>query len=67
MMIITECYIKIKRRISIHHLFSGSYKMEEGVSEPDKLVLEGKIVQRLECKPYGKCENNLFVSNFRAL
>ncbi|KAK7576154.1 hypothetical protein V9T40_012440 [Parthenolecanium corni] len=31
---------------------AGSYKMEEGVSEPDKLVLEGKIVQRLECKPY---------------
>jgi len=32
--------------------------MEEGVSEPDKLALEGKIVKRLECKPFGKYDES---------
>ena len=33
---------------------AGSHKIDENLSEPDKLVLEGKIVQRLECRPHGK-------------
>mgnify|MGYP006965861315 CR=1 FL=1 len=32
----------------------GAHKIDENLSEPDKLVLEGKIVQRLECRPHGK-------------
>ncbi|XKL61066.1 hypothetical protein PGB90_008123 [Kerria lacca] len=31
---------------------SNAYKNEESISESDKLILEGKIVQRLECRPY---------------
>ncbi len=29
------------------------HKIDEAITEPDKLTLEGKIVQRLECRPYG--------------
>lgn len=31
----------------------GGQRLDDSLLEPDKLILEGKIAQRLECRPYG--------------
>lgn len=40
-----------RQMLGVFSQCSGAHKIDETLSESDKLVLEGKVVQRLECRP----------------
>lgn len=45
--------------------FAASTSSDAIVPETEKLFMEGRIVQKLECRPYGKINVNIYIHFFR--
>lgn len=55
-----NCCIKKQTKLKWMHflfiLFAAEASSDSVIPETEKLSLEGRIVQKLECRPYGKDE-----------